>query len=106
MSFIDWFKSLYSRRAKSLLSYRRGMQMAKQGDFKGAISYYTDVIEAGNVPNDVLGMALFNRGLAYSALHETEMAAADLTQLLGMQGLPENIKVAAAQRRERLRRRE
>lgn len=106
MSFIDWFKSFYSRRAKSLLSYRRGMEKAKQGDFNGAISDYTNVIETGNVPNDVLGMALFNRGLAYSALQETEKAAADLTEVLGMQGLPENIRVAAAQRRERLRRRE
>ncbi len=106
MTLIDWFKSLYSRRAKSLLSYRRGMHKAKLGDYKGAISDYTQVIETGNVPNDVLGMALFNRGLAYSALQETEKAATDLTKVLGMQGLPDNIKVAAEQRRERLRRRE
>ncbi len=53
MTLIDWFKSLYSRRAKSLLSYRRGMHKAKLGDYKGAISDYTQVIETGNVPNDV-----------------------------------------------------
>ena len=106
MSFVNWFKSFYSPRAKALVSYRRGMHKAKLGDFNGAITDYTQVIDTGDVPSDVLGMALFNRGLAYSALQETAKAATDLTQVLGIQGLPDNIKVAAAQRRERLRRRE
>ena len=106
MSILDWLKSKFSRRAKALARYRSGMAKAKKGDFAEAISDYSATLSAPGIPDDVLGMALYNRALAYSAIHEDEKAAEDLSKVLNMSGLPENIKVAASQRRERIRRRE
>jgi hypothetical protein len=106
MSILNWLKSKFSSRAKSLTRYRSGMSKAKKGDFAGAVLDYSATIQAPGIPADVLGMALYNRALAYSALHEDEKASEDLTKVLSMPGLPENIKLAASQRRERIRRRE
>ncbi len=106
MSILSWLLSRFSSRAKSLARYRSGMAKAKKGDFAGAVSDYSATINASGIPNDVLGMALYNRALAYSALHEDDKAAEDLTKVLKMPGLPENISTAASHRRERLRRRE
>jgi tetratricopeptide (TPR) repeat protein len=106
MGFFDWLKTKFSRRENQLAPYRSGMLKANKGDFAGAIQDYTAAIKAEGLPADVLGMALFNRSLAYSALHENEKAAEDLSKVLKMPGLPENIKVAASQRQERMRRRE
>jgi tetratricopeptide (TPR) repeat protein len=106
MGMLDWLKSRFSNRTKHLSLYRSGMSKAKKGDFAGAILDYTAAIKAAGIPDDVLGMALYNRALAYSAVHENEKAAEDLSKVLNMPGLPENIKLAASQRRERIRRRE
>lgn len=106
MGFFDWLKTKFSRRESHLAPYRSGMLKANKGDFAGAIQDYTTAIKAEGLPADVLGMTLFNRSLAYSALHENEKAAEDLAKVLKMPGLPENIKVAAGQRQERMRRRE
>lgn len=103
---LNWLKSKFSSRAKHLALYRNGMSKAKQGDFAGALLDYTATINAAGIPDDVLGMALYNRALTYSALHENEKAAEDLSKVLMMPGLPENIRVAASQRQERIRRRE
>jgi hypothetical protein len=51
-------------------------------------------------------MAMYNRALAYSALHDDAKAAEDLKNVLSISGLPESIKIAASQRQERIRRRE
>lgn len=106
MSILDWFKSKFTHRAKSLARYRSGMAKAQKGDFAGAVEDYTAAIEASSVPDDVLGMALYNRALAYSSLRQPDKAADDLAKVLKMPDLPENIKLAASQRRERIRRRE
>lgn len=106
MSLMDWLKSKISHRGKSLARYRSGMLKAKKGDFAGAISDYSASVAAAGIPSDVLAMSLYNRALAYSAIGEDDKAADDLQRVLSMPGLPENIKVAASQRRERVRRRE
>ena len=106
MRIVDWLKSRLSRRAKFISLYRNGMSKAKKGDFAGAVSDYTSAIDASGISNDVLGMALYNRALAYSAIQESDKAAEDLTRALSIPGLPENIKVAAIQRQERIRRRD
>ena len=106
MRIVDWLKSRLSRRAKFISLYRNGMSKAKKGDFAGAVSDYTSAIDASGISNDVLGMALYNRALAYSAIDESDKAAEDLTRALKIPSLPENIKVAAIQRQERIRRRE
>lgn len=105
MSFTTWVKSLLSHRGKAIELYRSGMAKAKQRDYEGAIADYTAAIAATQIPNDVKAMAVYNRGLAYSATHEDAKAAEDLAALLEMPDLPENIRTAAQQRRERIRRR-
>jgi Tfp pilus assembly protein PilF len=106
MNILTWLKSLFSRRERSLAVYRSGMVKAKKGDFAGAIVDYTQTLEAKNTPPDVVAMAMYNRALAYSAIHEDAKAAQDLKNVLAMPSLPESIKVAASQRQERVRRRE
>lgn len=106
MNLLQWIFGRFSIRSKSLTAYKIGMQKAKKGDFAGAVEEYTKTIRGEGVPQDVLGMAIYNRSLAYSALHQDDKAAEDLKSVLEMQGLPESIRVAANQRRERIRRRE
>lgn len=105
MSFIAWMKSWFSHRGKALSLYRSGMAKANKRDYDGAIADYSDSIRAPNIPKDVKAMALYNRALAYSAIHEDEKSAEDLTAVLEMSGLPKNIKMEAQERRERIRRR-
>ena len=105
MSFTNWVKSLFSQRGKALALYRSGMAKASKRDYDGAIADYSAAIASPQIPPDVKGMAVYNRALAYSAIHEDARAAEDLAALLEMPGLPENIRTAAQQRRERLRRR-
>jgi hypothetical protein len=106
MSILTWLKGIFSSRERSLSSYRSGMLKAKNGDFAGAILDYTETLKSSGTPADVLGMAMYNRALAYSAIHDDAKAAEDLKKVLSMPGLPENIKLAASQRQERIRRRE
>lgn len=54
---------------------------------------------------DVKGMAMYNRALAYAAIHEDEKAEDDLVAMLEIPGLPGNVTTQARQRRERIRRR-
>ncbi|HPM79940.1 MAG TPA: hypothetical protein PLF81_04545 [Candidatus Anammoximicrobium sp.] len=106
MSFTTWLKSVFSHRGKAISQYRSGMAKAKKRDYGGAIADYSAAIEAPQIPADVKAMALYNRALAYSAMGEDAQAAEDLAAVQAMPGLPENIKTAAQQRRERIRRRD
>jgi hypothetical protein len=105
MSFLAWVKSCLSNRGKVLALYRSGMAKATKRDYQGAIADYSTAIEDPRIPSDVKGMAVYNRALAYSAIREDAKAAEDLAALLELPGLPENIRTAAQQRRERIRRR-
>lgn len=106
MSFTIWLKSIFSHRGKALSQYRSGMAKAKKHDYAGAVVDYSAAIEAPQIPADVKAMALYNRALAYSAIGEDAQAAEDLAAIQAMPELPENIRTAAQQRRERIRRRE
>lgn len=105
MGLINRFKGLLSRRGKTLAWYRAGMARANARDYAGAIQDYTAAIEAPDCPADVRGMAIYNRALAYAAVHEDSKAADDLAAVLDIPGVPQNIKKEAHQRRARLRRR-
>jgi hypothetical protein len=105
MSFMAWVKSCFSNRGKALALYRSGMAKATKRDYQGAIVDYSEAIASPQIPSDVKGMAVYNRALAYSAIHDDAKAAEDLAALLEMPGLPDSIRTAAQQRRERLRRR-
>jgi hypothetical protein len=105
MSFMTWVNTRLSQRGKALSLYQGGMEKAKTRDYEGAIADYSAAIQMPKIPADVRAMAIYNRALAYSAIHEDTKAAEDLGDLLQTPGLPENIKTAAEQRRERMRRR-
>ena len=81
------------------------MAKAKNRDYDGAVADYSAAIGAPTIPADVKAMALYNRALAYSAMHEDAQSAADLAAVLQMPEAPENIRIAAQQRQERVRRR-
>lgn len=105
MGLIRWLSSFLSPRGKALSLYRAGMEKARKNDYFGAIQDYSAAIDAAGVPNDVKGMATYNRALAYAAIDEDKKAADDLAAMLAIPGLPDNIVTQARQRRERIRRR-
>jgi hypothetical protein len=105
MGFISWVKNVLSYRGKAISRYRKGMAKANQRDYVGAIADYSAAIRDPNIPVDVKAMALYNRALAYAAMHEGEKSAEDIVAVLEMPGLPQNIKMQAKERQERMRRR-
>ena len=106
MSLTRWVKSWLTHRGKALSLYRAGMAKANRRDYDGAIADYSAAIRAPDIPTDVKAMAIYNRSLAYNAIHEDAKAAEDLAALLEVPGLSERIKTEAHQRRERIRKRD
>jgi tetratricopeptide (TPR) repeat protein len=106
MNFIRWIRSLLSYRGRSLSRYRSGMTKADKHDYRGAIADYSATIESDDTPADVVAMAMYNRALAYSAIHETDKASEDLEAVLKMPALSERVKAAALRRQKRIRQRE
>ncbi|TWU38330.1 hypothetical protein [Novipirellula artificiosorum] len=106
MSLMRWIRSRLTHRGKALSLYRTGMAKANKRDYVGAIAAYSAAIRAADIPIDVKAMAIYNRSLAYTAIHEDEKAADDLAAMLIMPGLSESIKTKARQRRERIKRRD
>src|SRR5208283_2543650 len=105
MNFGNWLKSCFSSPGKAVSLYRSGMAKANKRDFKGAIADYSAAIGEPGIADDVKAMVLYNRALAYSAVHEDAKSAEDLAAVLQMPRLAPNIKTMAQERRERLRRR-
>ena len=81
------------------------MAKANQRDYDGAIADYSAAIREPNIPTDRKAMVLYNRALAYSAMHEDAKSAEDIAAVLELPGLPQNIKMQAKERQERMRRR-
>lgn len=105
MSFIRWVQSWLSHRGRALSEYRSGIKKAGKHDYQGAIADYTTVIEGEDTPADLKTMAIYNRALAFSAIHEDDKAAHDLDTVLKMPGVSERVKTAVMRRRERIRQR-
>ena len=105
MSLTTWIQSFLSHRGKAISLYRSGMAKANERDYEGAIADYSAAIEMAKIPADVRAMAIYNRALAYSAIDDEVKSVEDLSTLLDLPGVPENIRTAVQQRRERLRRR-
>lgn len=106
MSLIRWVMSWLTSRGKAVSLYRAGIAKANKRDYDGAIADYSAAICEPNIPTDVKAMAIYNRALAYSAIHQDAKAAQDLATMLEMPGLSERIKTEAHRRRERIRRRD
>ena len=105
MSFASWLKSCFSHHGKAVSLYRSGMAKANERDYDSAIADYSAAIGKPNIPTDVKAMAIYNRALAYSAMHEDAKSAEDIAAVLELPGLPQNIKMQAKERQERMRRR-
>ncbi len=93
----------FSSRGKALNVYKRGMTKADQRDLPGAIADYSTVIAMKSVPGDVKAMALLNRALAYSRSHEQEKAEADLATVLAMPDATAQVRSAANEKLQRMR---
>ena len=103
MSFTGWVERCFSRRRKAIALYRSGIAKASKGDHGGAIADYSAAVGIPNLPNDLKAMVVYNRALAYSAIHEEERAAEDLAAVLHMPGCPALIRTHAQQRQHRIR---
>ena len=105
MRIIKWLKSFFSNRAKAQVIYRQGLARAKTHDPNGAIKAYTQVIDMFSAPLDIISMALFNRGLVYTANGETAKGTCDLKEVLAMVAAPERVKTMARQKLIRMKNR-
>ena len=105
MSFLSKVFGAFSIRGKATSLYKRGMQKAGDRDLAGAIADYTAVIEMKGAPDDLIGMALLNRALAYSRSHDDEKAGVDLDEVLAMPGATQQVKDAAIEKLHRMKRR-
>ena len=88
MGFTGWLERCFSRRGKVLALYRSGIAKASKGDHRGAIADYAAAVGIPNLPSDLKAMVVYNRALAYSAIHEEERAAEDVAAVLHMPGCP------------------
>jgi hypothetical protein len=95
----------FSARGKATTLYKRGMQRASDRDLEGAIEDYTEVIEMGKAPTDLKAMALMNRALAFSRSGKDEKAHADLDRVLAMPDAGAQVKAAATEKIQRMKRR-
>jgi hypothetical protein len=102
---VSWFSDLFSQRGKTNALYQRGMKKAHAQDLPGAIADYTAVIDNPASPGDLKAMSLFNRALVYSLQKHYDEANADLERVLAMPETPANLKDAARQKVERIRKR-
>ena len=105
MSLSTWFSGLFSQRGKANSLYQRGMKKAHAQDLEGAIADYSAVIDDKASPADLKSMSLFNRALAYSIQKKYDEANADLERVLAIPQTPPNLKDAAKQKLERIRKR-
>ena len=105
MGFLNWLKQGFSYHGKAVALYRSGMAKANERNYAGAIADYSSALRQPHIQTDVKAMVLYNRSIAYSAIHEEAKSAEDLRIVLEMPGLPPQIRTQAKQRQERIRRR-
>lgn len=105
MGFLSQVFGAFSVRGRAMALYKRGMDKAGRRDLEGAIADYSAAIELKGAPEDVIGMALLNRALAYSREHDEDKASADLARVLAMPGATAQVKDAAHEKLHRMKRR-
>lgn len=94
-----------SVRGKGLSLYKEGLACAEKQDVKGAMDAYTLTVDLACVPDDVKGMALYNRALLFAAEGNTVKALADLKAVIELPFPLRDVKLAAKRRLERLQHR-
>jgi hypothetical protein len=103
--FRRWFWPR-STRNEALSLYKLGMARTEKKDPTGAMYAYTSAIELPGAPDDVKGMALYNRALLFAAAGKTGKALADLEAVMEMPVPLHDVKLAARRRLERLQHRQ
>ena len=76
----------------------QGMEKGIQGNYTGAITDFTEVIQRDNLAME----AYYNRGIAYTKIAEYELAIADFNQALTLNPEAADVYVERAQVAEKL----
>src|SRR5262245_37930943 len=105
MSFMGKLTGLFSNSSRGEDSLRQAMELAKAGRPTEAIVIYSRLIDASGSSADLRARALFNRALAFSSLKDDERATNDLTQVLAVPNLADNVQIAARSQLARVRKR-
>jgi hypothetical protein len=106
MNFFKWLTGANSVHDVVLSLYKRGIACAMKHDQKGARDAYTAAIDMRDAPTDLRAMALYNRALLYADVNEFPKATQDLNAVLAMTVAPHQVKSAARQKLDRMRRRD
>jgi hypothetical protein len=105
MSFLSRITGLLTRGGRDDDRLRQALEHAKGNRPGQAIEIYNALLDSSRTSADVRAKAMFNRALAYSSVKDDERAVADLTQVLTLPNLPENIQIAARSQLARVRKR-
>lgn len=91
MQFLTWIWRHFSARGRATLLYKRGVFYSHRQDYSAAIKDYSSLIDERALPIDLKAMALFNRALAYAAVHQETNALDDLHAVLAIPRTPARI---------------
>jgi hypothetical protein len=104
MKLFNWILGGWSHRQRVMARYRQGMEYAKANDNQAALEEYTAVIEMVNAPVDIRSMALYNRAVVYSTMHNDAQATRDLEKVLETAGAAANVRLEAKRKLVRMER--
>jgi hypothetical protein len=105
MSFFSRLTNLFSRSGRDDNLLQQGMAHATAHQPERAIVIYDSLVNSKSSGAIIRSRALFNRALAHSAMKNDQKAIADLEQVVGMPGAPENVLTAARTQLIRVRNR-
>lgn len=105
MSFFSKIAGLFSRSSRDDNSLLEGVEHAKAKRPEKALEIYNSLLAGTTISPSVRASALYNRSMAYSALHNDDKAVADLQKVLTLAGAPVKILNAAKSRLARLKKR-
>jgi tetratricopeptide (TPR) repeat protein len=105
MSLIQRFTRMFSRGGRNEAALHRGVQLAQAKQPEAALKIYDGLINSPSTDAELRAQALFNRALAYSMLKKDPLAIKDLTEVLAMPRLSENVRDAARSQLSRVKKR-
>ena len=105
MGIFKRLQNFFTRSGREDNLMRQGMEHASANQPAKAIEVYDALVSSQTTSPTMRSRALFNRALAYSSMKDDEKAIADLEQVVGMPGVPENVLTAARTQLIRVRNR-
>jgi hypothetical protein len=103
MKLIAWVLGRWSYR-QQMMRYRQGLDYASQKDHKAALEQYSAAIDLVGAPADIRAMALYNRAVIHSAMHDDAKAIHDLEELLASPGAAASVRLEAKRKLVRIER--